>query len=58
MATVTHHSIGPFNRSPRPRPPWPYFLALYPYFLKYGGVFKLCFGPKVFMVLSDPVVVR
>ena len=36
----------------------PIFLALYPYFLKYGGVFKLCFGPKVFMVLSDPVVVR
>jgi hypothetical protein len=24
----------------------PIFLALYPYFLKYGGVFKLCFGPK------------
>lgn len=36
----------------------PIFLALYPYFLKYGGVFKLAFGPKVFMVLSDPVVVR
>ena len=33
----------------------PIFLALYPYFLKYGGVFKLAFGPKVFMVLSDPV---
>ena len=36
----------------------PIFIALYPYFLKYGGVFKLAFGPKVFMVLSDPVVVR
>ena len=36
----------------------PIFLALYPYFLKYGGVFKLAFGPKVFMVLSDPVIVR
>ena len=36
----------------------PIFLALYPYFLRYGGVFKLAFGPKVFMVLSDPVVVR
>ena len=36
----------------------PIFLALYPYFVKYGGVFKLSFGPKVFMVLSDPSVVR
>ena len=36
----------------------PIFLALYPYFIKYGGVFKLSFGPKVFMVLSDPSVVR
>ncbi|CAL6315741.1 unnamed protein product [Bathycoccus prasinos] len=36
----------------------PIFLALYPYFRKYGGVFKLAFGPKVFMVLSDPVVVK
>ena len=36
----------------------PIFLALYPYFRRYGGVFKLAFGPKVFMVLSDPVVVR
>ena len=32
----------------------PIFLALYPYFRRYGGVFKLAFGPKVFMVLSDP----
>ena len=30
----------------------------YPYFLRYGGVFKLAFVPKVFMVLSDPVVLR
>ena len=36
----------------------PIFLALYPYFMKYGGVFKLAFGPKVFMVLSDPVIVK
>jgi cytochrome P450 len=36
----------------------PIFLALYPYFRRYGGVFKLAFGPKVFMVLSDPVIVR
>ena len=27
-------------------------------FLDKGGVYKLAFGPKAFIVLSDPVVVR
>ena len=35
----------------------PIFLALYPYFLKYGGVFARVRTQGV-MVLSDPVIVR
>lgn len=27
-------------------------------FIESGGVFKLVFGPKAFIVVSDPVVVR
>lgn len=27
-------------------------------FIESGGVFKLAFGPKAFIVVSDPVVVR
>ena len=27
-------------------------------FIESGGVFKLVFGPKAFIVISDPVVVR
>lgn len=27
-------------------------------FLDSGGVYKLAFGPKAFIVVSDPVVVR
>ena len=36
----------------------PLFLPLYKYFTECGGVYKLCFGPKIFMVVSDPVVLR
>ncbi|KAL4440213.1 hypothetical protein ABPG75_003214 [Micractinium tetrahymenae] len=36
----------------------PLFKALYKWFLESGGVFKLEFGPKAFIVVSDPVVVR
>ena len=36
----------------------PLFLPLYKYFTECGGIYKLCFGPKVFMVVSDPVVLR
>jgi len=36
----------------------PLFKALYRWFIEYGGVYKLAFGPKAFIVVSDPVVVR
>ncbi|KXZ42239.1 hypothetical protein GPECTOR_176g220 [Gonium pectorale] len=36
----------------------PLFKALYQWFLDSGGVYKLVFGPKAFIVVSDPVVVR
>ena len=31
---------------------------LYHRFIEHGPVFKLAFGPKAFIVVSDPVVVR
>lgn len=34
------------------------FLGLQTYYEKYGGVFKLLFGPKSFLVVSDPTVVK
>ncbi len=34
------------------------FLGLYQYFRKYGPVYKLCFGPKSFIVLSDPTIIK
>ena len=36
----------------------PLFKALYKWFLDNGGIFKLVFGPKAFLVISDPQVVR
>ncbi|KAL6784303.1 CYP97A6 [Auxenochlorella protothecoides x Auxenochlorella symbiontica] len=36
----------------------PLFKALFKWFQECGGVFKLEFGPKAFIVVSDPVVVR
>ena len=36
----------------------PLFLPLYKYFTECGGLYKLCFGPKVFFVASDPVVMK
>ena len=36
----------------------PLFKALYKWFIDNGGVYKLVFGPKAFIVISDPVVVR
>jgi len=36
----------------------PLFLPLYKYYMECGGLYKLCFGPKVFMVASDPMVIR
>ena len=34
------------------------FLALKTYFDRYGSVYKMCFGPKSFMVVNDPVISR
>ncbi|XP_049367962.1 cytochrome P450 97B2, chloroplastic isoform X3 [Solanum verrucosum] len=36
----------------------PLFFSLYDWFLKYGSVYKLAFGPKAFVVVSDPIVAR
>lgn len=36
----------------------PLFKALYKWFIESGGVFKLSFGPKAFIVVSDPQVVK
>ena len=34
------------------------YLGLYEYGKAYGGVFKLCFGPKSFIVVSDTEIVK
>ncbi|KAH0889834.1 hypothetical protein HID58_052263, partial [Brassica napus] len=34
----------------------PFFLFLYDWFMEHGGVYKLAFGPKAFVVISDPTV--
>jgi hypothetical protein len=36
----------------------PLFLLLNKYFLEYGPIFNLAFGPKAFLVISDPVMSR
>jgi cytochrome P450 len=36
----------------------PLFLLLAQYYKQYGAVFKLAFGPKSFIVISDPVMVK
>jgi hypothetical protein len=36
----------------------PLFLLLQDYYKKYGPVYKLAFGPKSFIVVSDPVMVK
>ena len=36
----------------------PLFLALYDYFKAKGGIYKLAFGPKTFMIVSDPVIAK
>ncbi|KAM3245225.1 hypothetical protein ACQJBY_056506 [Aegilops geniculata] len=35
-----------------------FFLPLYDLFLTYGGVFRLNFGPKSFLIVSDPDVAK
>lgn len=34
------------------------FLGMKTYFDQYGSVFKMCFGPKSFLVVTDPVVAK
>jgi len=36
----------------------PLFFSLYDWFLEHGSVYKLAFGPKSFVVVSDPIVAR
>ncbi|KAL2644921.1 hypothetical protein R1flu_012508 [Riccia fluitans] len=36
----------------------PLFFALYDWFIQHGSVYKLAFGPKAFVVVSDPIVAR
>ncbi|KAI3956387.1 hypothetical protein MKW92_034190 [Papaver armeniacum] len=36
----------------------PLFFSLYDWFLQHGSVYKLAFGPKAFVVVSDPIVAR
>ncbi|XP_059452203.1 cytochrome P450 97B2, chloroplastic [Corylus avellana] len=36
----------------------PLFYSLYDWFLEHGSVYKLAFGPKAFVVVSDPIVAR
>jgi beta-ring hydroxylase len=34
------------------------FVPLYKLFLAYGKIFRLSFGPKSFVVISDPALAR
>ncbi|CAI7747340.1 unnamed protein product [Closterium sp. NIES-53] len=36
----------------------PFFVPLFSLYLVYGGVFRLSFGPKRFVIVSDPVVAK
>ncbi|KAI3457646.1 hypothetical protein Pfo_014309 [Paulownia fortunei] len=36
----------------------PLFFSLYDWFIEHGSVYKLAFGPKAFIVVSDPIVTR
>ncbi|XP_045813999.1 cytochrome P450 97B2, chloroplastic [Trifolium pratense] len=36
----------------------PLFFSLYDWFIQHGSVYKLAFGPKAFVVVSDPIVAR
>ncbi|CAA3022852.1 LUTEIN DEFICIENT 5, chloroplastic [Olea europaea subsp. europaea] len=35
-----------------------FFLALYELYLTYGGIFRLTFGPKSFLIVSDPSIAK
>ncbi|XP_031503409.1 protein LUTEIN DEFICIENT 5, chloroplastic [Nymphaea colorata] len=36
----------------------PFFIPLYTLFLTYGGIFRLVFGPKSFIIVSDPAIAK
>ncbi|KAK6915275.1 Cytochrome P450, partial [Dillenia turbinata] len=36
----------------------PFFIPLYELFLTYGGIFRLTFGPKSFLIVSDPAIAK
>ncbi|CAN4115254.1 unnamed protein product [Withania somnifera] len=36
----------------------PFFIPLYDLFLAYGGIFRLVFGPKSFLIVSDPTIAK
>ncbi|ERM98042.1 protein LUTEIN DEFICIENT 5, chloroplastic [Amborella trichopoda] len=36
----------------------PFFIPLYELFLTYGGLFRLKFGPKSFLIVSDPSIAK
>ncbi|KAF3335461.1 protein LUTEIN DEFICIENT 5 [Carex littledalei] len=35
-----------------------FFLPLYELYLTYGGIFRLVFGPKSFLIVSDPAIAK
>ncbi|XP_021772388.1 protein LUTEIN DEFICIENT 5, chloroplastic-like [Chenopodium quinoa] len=35
-----------------------FFLPLYELYITYGGIFRLKFGPKAFLIVSDPSIVK
>ncbi|KAL3838490.1 hypothetical protein ACJIZ3_023081 [Penstemon smallii] len=36
----------------------PFFIPLYKFYQKYGGIFKITFGPKSFIIVSDPSIAK
>ncbi|KAJ4842829.1 hypothetical protein Tsubulata_017094 [Turnera subulata] len=36
----------------------PFFIPLYRLYLAYGGIFRLTFGPKSFLIVSDPSIAK
>lgn len=36
----------------------PFFIPLYNLYLTYGGIFRLTFGPKSFVIISDPAIAK
>ncbi|XP_010540722.1 PREDICTED: protein LUTEIN DEFICIENT 5, chloroplastic [Tarenaya hassleriana] len=36
----------------------PFFIPLYELYITYGGIFRLTFGPKSFLIVSDPSIAK